>query len=140
MNTVKVLTGISGTHTTPASLLQRTLLLDGVLVAAFGLLLTVAAGPLADLFDLPTLLLRLVGVGLLPWAAFVFYIATRATISRSLALDVIVGNAVWVVASLLLLVNDQVDPSAIGIAFVLAQAALVAVIAAVQYVGLRRSA
>ena len=122
----------------PAALLQRITLFDGVLCAAFGLLLVAAAGPLADLFDLPALLLRLVGVGLLPWAAFVLYIATRTPISRSLTWVVVAGNGVWTIASLLLLVSSQVDPSALGYAFVIAQAVLVAIIAETQIIGLRR--
>jgi hypothetical protein len=48
-------------------------------------------------------------------------------------------NLVWAVASLVLLVTGLVDPSGLGIAFVVAQALIVAGFADVQFIGLRRS-
>ena len=133
MNTIAV------NPTTQPSLLRRVLLADSVVVGASGVLLALAAGPLGDLFELPVLLLRIVGLALLPYAAFVYYVASRERIPRSGAWAVVGFNMLWVVASLLLLVTGWVDPSGIGIAFIIAQALLVAAFADVEYLGLRRA-
>jgi hypothetical protein len=126
------------TTSTQASLLRRVLLADVVTTGTAGLLLTLAAGPLGDLFDLPVVLLRLAGLGLLPYTAFVLYVATRASIPRRGARVVIGLNLLWAITSLLLLVSGWVDPSALGIAFVVAQAIIVTAFADLQYLGLRR--
>ncbi len=52
---------------------------------------------------------------------------------------VIALNAGWVAASLLLLLAGWVEPNGLGYAFILGQAGAVAVLAEMQYVGLRRS-
>lgn len=122
------------------SLLRRALLADVAVTGGSGLLLTLAAGPLGDLFDLPVLLLRIMGIFLLPYAGVVLYVATRAGIPRRGAWAIIDLDLLWASASLLLLVSGWVDPSAPGIAFVVVQAAIVSVFAGLQFVGLRREA
>jgi hypothetical protein len=63
-----------------------------------------------------------------------------ATPSRGpLVWAVILCNAVWVADSLLLLMSGWVQPTALGTAFVLAQALLVGLFAELQALGLRRS-
>jgi hypothetical protein len=52
---------------------------------------------------------------------------------------VIIANALWVVDSLWLLVSGWVSPTALGVAFVLAQAAAVAVLTELEYIALRRA-
>jgi len=121
-------------------LLRRALLADGAVSGATGLLLALAAGPLGDLLDLPTLLLRLTGVSLLPYAAALLYVATREAIDRSAVWVVIGLNLLWAVASIALLLTGWVEPSGLGYAFVIAQALVVAAFADLQYLGLRRSA
>ena len=121
-------------------LLRRALLADGAVSGATGLLLALAAGPLGDLLDLSTLLLRLTGVSLLPYAAALLYVATREAIDRSAVWVVIGLNLLWAVASIALLLTGWVEPSGLGYAFVIAQALVVAAFADLQYLGLRRSA
>ena len=135
-----MITAILRTNTEQPSLLRRALLADVVVTGSAGLLLALAAGPLGDLFDLPVPLLRSAGVFLLPYTAFVAYVATRAGIPRPGAMAIIGLILTWTVASLLLLVTGWVDPSGVGIAFVVAQAAAVSVFAGLQYAGLRREA
>lgn len=121
-------------------LLRRALLADGVVSGATGLLLALAAGPLGDLLDLPTLLLRLAGVSLLPYAAALLYLGTRDSVPRRAVWAVIGLNLLWAAASIVLLLTGWVEPSGLGFAFVIAQALVVAAFADVQYLGLRRSA
>ncbi|HEX2251985.1 MAG TPA: hypothetical protein VHQ65_01795 [Thermoanaerobaculia bacterium] len=121
-------------------LLRRALLADGVVSGATGALLALAAGPLGELLGLPTALLRLAGLSLLPFAAVLVYLATRPAVPRRAAWAVVGCNLLWAAGSALLLVTGWVEPTALGYAFVVAQALAVAGLAELQYFGLRRSA
>jgi hypothetical protein len=61
------------------------------------------------------------------------------TLPRGAVLAVIAGNGAWVAASVLVLLAGVLRPSALGYAFVLGQAAAVAVLAEVEAVALRRA-
>jgi len=124
----------------PSGFLRRVLLLDAVSSAGMGLLLVVAAGPLGSLLNLPDALLREAGVVLLPFAAFVGYLATRASLARAAVWSVIALNAVWAADSIGLLLTDWIAPNALGHAFIIGQALFVALMTELEYVGLRRSA
>jgi len=84
--------------------------------------------------------MREAGIILLPYAAVVGYLGTRATLSPRAVWAVIVVNGIWVADSLMLLVGGWVAPTALGYGFVLAQALVVLLFAEAQYFGLRRSA
>ncbi len=129
-----------GTTADRQSLLRRALLADGVVSGTMGVLLALAADPLNDLLDLPTLLLQLAGLSLLPYAAALIYLATRPTIHRRAAWCVIGLNLLWAAESLILLVAGWVDPTTLGIVFVTGQALVVVAFAELHYLGLRRSA
>jgi hypothetical protein len=122
------------------SLLRRSLLVDGIVSGTTGVLLAVAAGPVADQLGLPELLLRLSGVSFLPYAAALFYLATRPTVPRGAAWAVIGLNLLWAVASIALLLTGWVDPTTLGVVFTIGQALIVAGFADVQYLALRRLA
>jgi hypothetical protein len=53
--------------------------------------------------------------------------------------DIVAINALWVAASLGLLVSGVVAPTLLGYAFVIAQALAVALLAGLQFAGLRRT-
>ncbi|MFZ1103800.1 MAG: hypothetical protein WAN86_13325, partial [Hyphomicrobiaceae bacterium] len=78
------------------------------------------------------------GLVLLPYVAFVIYWAMREDVSRPAVWAIVVANGLWAVASALLLVSGWVAPTALGYAFVIGQAAVVALLGELQYVGLRR--
>lgn len=79
------------------------------------------------------------GASLLPFAAVVAYLGTRAATPRPAVQAVAVYNALWAIDSLLILPLGWVRPTVLGAAFVVAQAVAVAVLAAAQYVGMGRS-
>lgn len=124
----------------PSPLLRRALALDAVASGACGLLLAAGAGPLAGLLGLPPGLMRGAGLALLPLAALVGWLGTRATVPRAAVWAVVAVNALWVVESVVLLLSGWVSPTGLGTAFVVAQAALVALFAELEVLGLRRSA
>lgn len=124
---------------TPSTLLRYALVGDAVASGATGLLMAAGAGFLTELLGLPEPLLRAAGLVLLPYAALVAYLGTRAVLSRGAVWTVIIVNGLWVIDSLALLLGPSLTPTALGYAFVLFQAVVVLVFAEAQYFGLRRS-
>lgn len=122
-----------------SSFLRRVLLADAAASSATGLLMALGANALSRLLGLPPALLLYAGLVLLPFAGLVFYVATRDAISRPAVWFVIVANVLWTVDSILLLVLGWVNPSALGYAFIIAQALVVGVLAELEYFGMRRS-
>lgn len=119
--------------------LRRALLVDAVATVAMGALLAAAAAPLAGLLGLPAGLLRWAGIALVPFAGVLAYFALRPRISTGAAYTLIVCNVLWVADSLILLATDWVRPTGLGIAFVVAQAAAVALFTWLEYAGVRRA-
>jgi hypothetical protein len=119
--------------------LRRVLLADAVVSGATGLLLFLGASFLADLLQLPEALLCPAGLFLLPYSALVAYIATRVNPPRWAVWAVIIANTLWALDSIVLLFTGSVAPNALGYAFVIAQALVVAGFAEAQYIGLRQS-
>ncbi len=128
--------------TTPATnhptALRRALLLDAAASGTMGVLLLLAAGPVAQPLGLPVSLLRWAGVTIVPFAALLVWVARRANLPRDLVRTIVGANALWVIGSVLLLASGWVRPTALGELFVLLQAAAVAGFAYLEYRGLRR--
>jgi len=86
-------------------LLRRALLADAALSAIVGLLIFAGASFLADRLVLSEPLLRYSGLSLLPYAAFVAYVATREHLSRGAVWAVIALNVLWVFEGTLLMIG-----------------------------------
>jgi uncharacterized protein YjeT (DUF2065 family) len=123
----------------PSLLLRRAFLLDTIASGMMALLLTLGAGELAPLLDLPEQLLRETGLFLVAYTALVGWLATRQSMPKLLVVIVIAGNAVWTVASIALLFSDAVTPNGLGQIFIFAQALVPGALAELQYIGLRSS-
>jgi hypothetical protein len=119
--------------------LRTVLLVDAVTCVATGALMTVGAGFVSGLTQIPTGLLMSAGLTLFPIAAFIAFVATRRPLPRAGVWLVIIGNIGWVLGSALLLVTGAITPNATGYAFVIAQAVAVAVLAELEMFGLRRA-
>jgi hypothetical protein len=115
---------------------RRVLFVDAATCVGTGLFLALLAAPLARFLGLPAELLLYAGLALLPIAAFIAWVATREQMSAAGVWLVIIGNAAWVLASLALLF--AVSPTVLGYAFVIGQALIVAALAEMEYVGLRK--
>ena len=120
--------------------LRNALALDAAACAATGVLLSLAAGPLAGLLGFPQGFLRGAGLTLLPCAALLAWFASRIALPRLAIHAVIAVNLIWIADSIVILVAGWFQPSGLGIAFVLAQAATVAVVTELEVIGLKRSA
>jgi hypothetical protein len=117
--------------------LRRILALDSLSCLALGLAMGLGAAMLAPLFGLPESLVRIAGLALLPLGVFIGWSASRPAPPPALVWVIILGNVGWSVESVLVL--DQHQPTALGTAFVAAQAAAVLGLAALEYVGLRKA-
>ena len=121
-----------------STFLRRTLWLDAAVSGMTGIVMALGAGVLEPWLAIPGVLFRVAGVSLLPFAALLVALATRPTVPKSAIAAVIVANALWVVASIALLVSGQVAPTLLGYVFVVVQAFAVLGFAELQWVGLRR--
>ncbi|NMG39005.1 hypothetical protein GRZ55_07105 [Chelativorans sp. ZYF759] len=118
--------------------LRSVLLVDAAASGAMALLLAAGPGFLGPFLGLPVSLLFWAGVVLIPWTALLLMLARRTKTSRLLFYDVVVINALWVAASLGILVGGLVEPNLLGTAFIIAQALAVAGLAVLQLAGMRR--
>lgn len=120
--------------------LRAVLFADAATCVATGTLLACGAVWLAAWTQLPAELLRYAGISLFPIAAFILLVASRARPPTAGVWLVIIGNVGWVLASLGLLAMEGIAPNGLGYGFVIAQAAAVALLAELEFMGLSRSA
>ena len=119
--------------------LRRALIADAVFSGVGALGMTIDAGTLAPLFELPQALLRETGLILIAYTALVGWLGSRPSVPRALVMLVIAINAAWTLASVALLLSGAVSPNLLGELAVVAQAIATGVLAELQYIGLRRS-
>jgi hypothetical protein len=118
--------------------LKRVLLLDAASCLGMAALLLPGATAFAPLLGLDRSLLVGAGAALAPIGLFILWIATRQTLYVWLVALVVAGNLLWAVESFLLL-TVAAGATAIGIAFVSGQAAIVALLAMLEFIGVRRA-
>ena len=121
----------------PHLFLKRVLMLDAASCLGMGALLALGAGALAPLFGLDRALLFGAGVALLPIGLFILWIGARRSLLPAAVYLIVAGNLAWVVESVLVVRGaEAITP--LGTAFVLAQAAAVAGLSALEWLGVRR--
>ena len=130
-------TRAAGTLQNPSAFLRRILLADTATCVASGMLTSLLTSTVAGLTQIPPAVLLYSGLSLFPIAAFMAVVATRAALPVAGVWLVIIGNVGWVLGSLWLAVGGAISPNGLGMAFILAQATAVAVLAALEYAGVR---
>lgn len=126
-------------HSQSSTFLRWVLAADATTCIATGLLLTLGSGYLTGPLGVPAAILTWAGVGLFPFAAFLIYLATRETVRRPGVWLAIGLNVLWVVDSFVLAFGGWIEPTTLGVVFVVAQALAVAAFAEVEYFALRRA-
>ncbi|HEX2540526.1 MAG TPA: hypothetical protein VHM00_05535 [Caldimonas sp.] len=121
----------------PDAFLRRVWWADAAISAVVGAGMAAAAGPLATLIGLPERLLAVAGLALLPYAAFLVWLATRQSVPRLAAWLPVPINVIWAVDCVALLVA-QPDPGAMLMGFVAIQVVTVLAFAELEFVGVRR--
>lgn len=122
----------------PATFLRRVLAVDAISCVAMGAVMIAGASFAAPLLGVPATLLEGAGVALLPFAALVGWLASRETPPAAGVWAVIVINLLWVVDSLLLAAGAWASPTTLGIVLIVGQALVVATLAELEFVGLKR--
>lgn len=122
-----------------STILRATLLVDAATCAAMGLLMTLFPTKLSNLMALPAPLFFYAGLSLFPFSGFFLYVGTRRKTVSALVWAIILGNVLWTLDSVLILLTGRVTPNVFGLCFVLFQAAGVAVLAGIELIGLKRS-
>jgi hypothetical protein len=119
---------------------HRLLTVDAIATGATSLLLLAAANALSPMLQLPAELLRIAGFICAPFAACVFALSRRTAVSRGALRAIVTINFAWVAASVWVAFGGAWQPSALGIAFVLAQALAVFGFAEFGWMSLRKPA
>ena len=118
-------------------MLKKVLYLDAAMSGAAGVLMVAGSAVLAPLLEIPAGLLFWAGLALAPFVALLVFTARSAEISRLMLFDIVLVNALWVVASFAIMLAGFVEPNIFGIAFISIQALAVAGLTALQVAGLR---
>ena len=128
------------------TLLRRTLWGNAAFSVISGALLAIFAGPFAEAassakpsvlgLDL-ALLFELLGVGVVAFGALCAWVASRPKLPRMLAQIIFVADLAWVAGSVLVLALP-VSWTGAGIAGIVVLALIVADLAVLEYLGLRR--
>jgi hypothetical protein len=122
-----------------SKLLRFALKQDAIGSGANGLVFLVVAPIFGSMFGLPAAFLVPVGAFLIAFAATLLYLAGRPVVNRAAAIAVMVVNVAWVLASAEMLIAGWFPLAGLGTAFVIAQAAVVAVFTGMQFAGLRKA-
>lgn len=118
--------------------LRNVLFVDALFSALSGVVFAVGAVPLANLTEINSSILAVIGVGLVVWATVPFMAARAESTSRSTVMLIVVVNVVWVIASVILLIADPFPFTTEGKWFTLIAADAVGVLAVLEYIGARR--
>jgi hypothetical protein len=116
--------------------LRNLLLVDALTCGAMGVFLTLGAGPVGGLTQIPSSLLFYAGLSLFPVAIFMAAVASRP-VHPAAAWLIIAGNGLWVVGSFALLLGGWIAPNVLGAGFIVAQALVVVVLAMLEHAALR---
>jgi hypothetical protein len=125
--------------TADPGLLRFALRLDAAITAANGLAYLALFWLLDGWLGVPGGFLAAVGAFLVGFAAFVGRLSAQSTPHRGAVIAVIAANVLWALDSALLLAADWFSPSTAGQVVIALQAAGVAGLAGLQYLGLRRA-
>ena len=122
----------------PTSFLRRVWWADAAVSAVVGAVMAAAAAPLGELVGLPAWLLATAGLSLLPYAAFLAWLATRSAVPRAAAWAPVLLNVVWAIDCIALAVM-QAEAAPLRVGFIAVQVITVLAFADLEYAGMRRA-
>jgi hypothetical protein len=116
----------------------RAVLCADILFSAGGAVLMAVGAPfLAPMLNLPPTLLFGAGLALVPWILALWIVVRRESIPKIVLIDIAGINLLWCAVCFALLASGKVAPNGLGVAFVVAQAMVVAALGVLQFLGLR---
>ncbi len=117
--------------------LRNSLFGNAIFSTVSGLTFALAADSIAGFIGIDqSMLVRVVGLGLLGFAGFVGFVATRPEIDWRAAISIVIGDLCWVVCTVPLVMMDVLSSN--GLVAAIAIADIVLVFAGLQYYGVRR--
>jgi hypothetical protein len=119
--------------------LRYVLWADALSCLACGLLQVIFTASLSERLGLPAILLADTGEFLLLYGAAVAFLAARIRAPAPIIRLLIAGNIAWAVACIALLLGGGFALSLLGKAYIVAQALAVALLAELEYFGVRQS-
>jgi hypothetical protein len=117
--------------------LKLLLALDAATCAAMGAVLLLGSTPIARVTEIPVGLLFWAGAILIPIAAFMGISSRTTPVPVWTAALIVLGNLLWLVASIFLPVAGLIAPNALGWAFLVGQAGVVAILVKLEFDALR---
>lgn len=121
----------------PSRFLKVALLADALACSALVVLQLTLPELLARYLQLPSILLTGSGLFLAVYVGLLIVLASSKSVWKAMIGLVVVGNVGWAVGCLALAALP--GPSRLGVAYLVAQAAFVLVIARIEWLGLKRS-
>ena len=119
-----------------AALLHNALRGNAMFSAVSAFVLLLGGAELAEWIGVPTAIVYLLGVGLLPWAAFAWW--TSRTLARWAVIAVIAGDITWVVGAIVVVFGLSDEMTSQGVWGLIVVSVAVAAFGVVQAIGLRR--
>ena len=119
-------------------LIQRALWLDGLVSLLAGLACLPASAWLAAQFGIGSGPVLALAVFMAGYGALMLWLAPRSGNGQRWPWGIVIGNGLWVVASVALALSSWITPTAVGLALLLGQAAIVLGLTELQYFGQRR--
>ncbi|WP_296598950.1 hypothetical protein [Phenylobacterium sp.] len=122
-----------------STFLRTVIALDAAACGVMGATFLFDAGWLAGPLGLSPALMQPIGGFLLPYAAFLAWLASRPALPRTGVWALVVFNLLWAVESIALVALGWVRPTDLGLAVVVGQAAAALIVADFQFVALRKA-
>lgn len=119
-------------------LLRRALMANTAFCALSGVIFAAASSWVGDRTGIDPTLVRVLGIGLVVYAAVLFKWSSREILRPAEAWMAIAGDVIWVVATLGLLAVFTDEFTTTGIVVTIVLALIVGDFATVQWIGLRR--
>lgn len=120
------------------SVLRRALQANALFSTICAALLVFAARPLGEWMGLPPAGLRVLGLGFIPFILFLFYMTRQPKINSAHARIILILDVAWVVLTPVLLLSGWLPLTTTGKWIIVLTTDVVAVLAVLEYVGLRR--
>lgn len=131
------MTTVSAARTSSDSLLRLAMRADAVFSGICGLAILLAAGRLSELTGYSTAVEYGVGAAFVVFAAVVFWAAGRTQV-RPAGIALAVGNLLFTVVAVIIVLTRLVDLTTAGVVITLATGVYTLVMADLQYLGVRR--
>lgn len=120
------------------TVLRRVLAFDAISGAGTGVLHLLLASVLATWLGLPEALLQASGVAIFAFVLLAAWLARQATVPRGPLMVIVSLNVAWAIACAWLALGGAVQPTPLGVAYLLVQAVVVLVLAELEWMGWRQ--